>query len=142
MNKNKANFIYLVQFLRICPEEENECSCPKPITPFHPRDIQDSGCGVYHVFFQKFWYVCYLYFPTHLFFFPFYGLTCYRWKFLGQGLNLSHSCNLSHRCSNTRSMNPLHWAGDQTYTFTVTSASVVRFLTHCAISVTRLFNFV
>ena len=35
------------------------------------------------------------------------------WKFLGQRLNLSHSCDLRHSCSNTRSFNPL-WDGTHT----------------------------
>ena len=30
----------------------------------------------------------------------FYGLTCSIWKFLGQGLNLSFSCDPGHNCSN------------------------------------------
>ena len=33
------------------------------------------------------------------------GHTCSIWKFLGQELNLSHSCY----CSNAGSFNPLHW---------------------------------
>ena len=38
--------------------------------------------------------------------FIFYGQTHGIWKFLGQGLNLSHSC------SNAGSFNPLHQARD------------------------------
>ena len=38
----------------------------------------------------------------------FYGLTLSIWKFLGQGLNLSHSCELHCSCGNSRSFNPLH----------------------------------
>ena len=41
----------------------------------------------------------------------FYGHTCGTRKFLGQGLILSHSCDLSHSCSNTGYFNPLPWAG-------------------------------
>ena len=35
-------------------------------------------------------------------------------KFLGQGLNPSHSCNLHHSSDNARSFNPLGLARDQT----------------------------
>ena len=38
------------------------------------------------------------------------------WKLPGQGLNLSHSCNLCHSCSNAGSFNPLHLVVDWTYT--------------------------
>ena len=48
--------------------------------------------------------------------FLFYGCI---WEFLGQGLNLSHSCNLHHSWGNARSFNPQSWAGDQIRTFTV-----------------------
>ena len=34
----------------------------------------------------------------------FYGCTHGIWKFLGQGLNLSHSCYLHHSCGNARSL--------------------------------------
>ena len=51
-----------------------------------------------------------------------------------QKLNPSHSCDLCCRCSNVWSMNPLHLAGDQTYTSTVTRASAIWFLTHCAMA--------
>ena len=61
----------------------------------------------------------------------FNGYTCSIWKFWGQVLNLSLSCALSHNCSKPRSLNPLHWARDQTRTSTVTQASTIRFLTHC-----------
>ena len=35
-------------------------------------------------------------------------------EFLGQGSDLSHSCDLCHSGSNPGSLNPLSWAGDQT----------------------------
>ena len=38
------------------------------------------------------------------------------WRFLGQGLNPSRSCNLCHSCSNTRSFNPLCQAREWTCT--------------------------
>ena len=42
----------------------------------------------------------------------FYGLTHSIWKFLGQGLNPSHSCDIRCSCSNfARFLNPLHWLG-------------------------------
>ena len=49
------------------------------------------------------------------------------WKFLGQGLNLSHSC------SNARSFNPLSQARDLTHTSTVTQATAVGAQTYLAI---------
>ena len=63
-------------------------------------------------------------------FFSFYGHTHSIWKFPGQGLNPSHSCKLSHSCCNAGSFNTLPWAGDQTYTSTVTRATTVGFLSH------------
>lgn len=47
-------------------------------------------------------------------------------KFLGQGLNPSHSYYLHHICINDRSFNPLC----QTCVFSVTQATAVRFLNH------------
>ena len=49
--------------------------------------------------------------PHPPFFFP-----CTRsiWKLPGQGLNLSHSCDLRHSCGNAGSFNPLHCAWDRT----------------------------
>ena len=41
---------------------------------------------------------------TCFFLFPFFSCTCDIWKFSGQGLNLSCSCDLCHSCSNTRSL--------------------------------------
>ena len=64
--------------------------------------------------------------------FFFNGHTHSIWKFLSKGLNLSHSCDLCHSFSNTRSFNPLHWARDWTHASTVTWAAAVGFLTHCA----------
>ena len=45
-----------------------------------------------------------------------FWLPCGSMECLGQGSDLSHSCNLclSHGCSNARFLNPLGWAGDQT----------------------------
>ena len=45
------------------------------------------------------------------FFFSFLFFTCTHgiWKFLGQGWNLSQSCDLCHNCSNTRSL--MHCTG-------------------------------
>ena len=39
--------------------------------------------------------------------FSFLGPTRGIWKFSGQGLNPSHSCNLCHSCSNAGSLIPL-----------------------------------
>ena len=62
----------------------------------------------------------------------FNGCTCSIWKFLGERLNPSHSCNLCCNCSSAGFFNPLHQAGDQTHASPVTCATAVRFLTHCA----------
>ena len=56
--------------------------------------------------------------------FCFYGCTHGIRKFLGQRLNLSHSCKLCHRCSNARTFNPLHQTGDQTCASVVTWAAI------------------
>ena len=53
------------------------------------------------------------------------------WRFPGQELNLSCSCNLWHSCSNARSFNLLHQAWDQTHTSVATGTTTVGFLTHC-----------
>ena len=63
------------------------------------------------------------------FLFSLYGFRHSTWKFLGQGLNLSHSCELHHNCSNARSFNPLYQARDRSWTSAVTQAIAVRFLT-------------
>ena len=46
--------------------------------------------------------------PHHVFcaIFFFNGCTRGTWKFPGQGLNLTHSCDLCHSCSNAGSFNP------------------------------------
>ena len=66
-----------------------------------------------------------------LIFFYFCGQTHGKWKFLGQGLNLSCSCDLCHSCSKAMYFNPLCWARDRTCTSAVTGAPEVSFLTHC-----------
>ena len=75
---------------------------------------------------------------THfsILFFPFYNCTLGIWKFLGQGLNPSHSC------SNTRYFNPLCQAGDWTSTSAVTWAPTLEFLTHCTMEGTPHFLFI
>ena len=73
--------------------------------------------------------------PIYLFiylFIYFYGCIQGIWKFQGQGLNLSSSCELCHSRRNTGSFNPLHWVRGWTCTSTPTQATAVRFLTHCA----------
>ena len=65
-----------------------------------------------------------------LFFFFFYGHTCSTWKFPGQGLNLSHSCNLHCSCGNTASFNTLHRVGELIYVSAATWAAEVGFLTY------------
>ena len=60
-------------------------------------------------------------FPFVLGLFLFVCLFCFVFCFFaflaapGQGCDLRHSCNLRHSCGNTRSFNPLCWAGDQTH---------------------------
>ena len=49
-----------------------------------------------------------------LFFFFLFWLLCRILEFLAQGSDLSHNCDLHCSCSNTRSFNPLCWAGGQT----------------------------
>ena len=64
--------------------------------------------------------------------FYFYFHACTRiWKFLGQGLNPSHSYDLCHSCGNARSFNPLCQTGDGTWTSAATWATAVRSWTHC-----------
>ena len=61
-----------------------------------------------------------------LFFFFFFSCTHGIWKFLGQELNLSHTCDL-WQLQQCWILNPLHWARDQTSNTIETSWS----LTHC-----------
>ena len=49
------------------------------------------------------------------------------WKFSGQGVNLSHSCNLCCSCGNTGSFNPWRWAREPACASAVTQASAVGF---------------
>ena len=65
-------------------------------------------------------------------FFLFYGYTHGIWKIVVQRLNLSHRCDLNLSSGNTRSVNPLHWARDQTHTSAATQATTVGFLIHFA----------
>ena len=51
---------------------------------------------------------------------------------LGQGLNQSHNCKLHHSCGNAGSFNPLCQAGIKPSTSTLSQATEVRLLTHCA----------
>ena len=77
-------------------------------------------------------------------FFPFlkmYGRTRDIWKFLGQGLNPSRSCEQRHSCDSTGAFKPLCWARDWTCTSTVTQATAVRFLTHCTMGGIPHLNF-
>ena len=62
------------------------------------------------------------------------GYTHSIWKFPGQELHLSHSCNPRSRCSNTESFNPPCWAGDRTHSSVATQVAIVELLTHCAIA--------
>ena len=63
--------------------------------------------------------------------FFFNDCTCSTWKFLSQGLNLSHSTSLCHCCSNAIFFNPLCPARDGICTSEAPQATVVRFIIHC-----------
>ena len=69
----------------------------------------------------------------------FYGHTHGIWKFRGQGLNLSFSCDLYHSSGDARYYNSLHWAGDQTHASAVTLVIAVKLLTHYTIVRTCIF---
>ena len=62
----------------------------------------------------------------------FYGHTHSIWKFLGQGWNLSNSCDLCCRGGNATSFNPLLPAGDKPHPSAATQTTAGGFLTHCA----------
>lgn len=51
--------------------------------------------------------------------------SCSIWKFSGQGMNLSSSCDLHSSWGSARSFNPLHLVGDQTRATTSTQAIAV-----------------
>ena len=63
-----------------------------------------------------------------LFIYLFYGSTRSIWKFLGQGLNLSHSYDLQRSYNNARPFNPLHQARYQTHISGATQAAAGRIL--------------
>lgn len=67
-----------------------------------------------------------------LFLFLFYDCTHGIQKFPGQGLNLSHSCDLYHSCGNIRSFSPME-PGPR--------IEAVRFLTYCTTVETHSFDF-
>ena len=90
--------------------------------------LHNNASGLKSALYSK-WFVLDS-FLQQIFFF-FYGCTLGTWKFPGQRLNLSHNCDLYYSCSNAGSFNPLHRAGDWTYTSTATQATAVRFLIHC-----------
>ena len=64
----------------------------------------------------------FIYLFIYLFIHLFNGCTRDIWKFLGQGLNLSLSCDLCHSCSNAGFFNPLHWVEDWTHASTATES--------------------
>ena len=64
-------------------------------------------------------------------FFPFYGCTCGIWKFLGEGLNRSCSCDLFCSWAKASSSNPMSCAGERTSASAATQVVAIRFLTHC-----------
>ena len=70
---------------------------------------------------------CFLLFCFFLFFFFSHAHSI--WKFLGQGLNLSWSCDLLHSCSNARSLTHCAWLGIEP----APPQRQVGSLTHCSI---------
>ena len=62
------------------------------------------------------------------------------WKYLGQRLNLSCSCDLGG-AAKARSFNPLCWARDWICISLVTPAAAVWFLTYCAAMGTPIYFF-
>lgn len=52
------------------------------------------------------------------------------WKFWGQWVNLSHSCDPCHSCGNARAFSPLCRAGNRIPSSAVTGAATVGSLTH------------
>ena len=89
------------------------------------------------------WFVWFMFSSfTLIYMYIFYGRTCYKWKFLGQGLNLSCNWDLHCCCSNTRSFN--HCAGLRIpHAATPTWAAAVGFLTFCTVGGTpNLYIFI
>ena len=66
---------------------------------------------------SRFAFVCLLFF---------FGCIRGIWRFLGQGMNLSHSFDLHHRCSNTGSLSHCPWARDWPHASTATCCTTVR----------------
>ena len=112
-----AFIIIIIIIIHVPPTVETKCEDQTELMPrFFIKYIQVSQRNLSFEFID---------FSLDCFFFFFLsGL----WKFLGQGLKLSHSCDLCCNCSSARSFNPLCWAGDQTHSFT---ATWIRFLTYC-----------
>ena len=72
-------------------------NCGLKTCAFHPE--RSTGPGIIHALFH----LHAQWFQERIFFFSFLALHVIQ-KFLGQGLNPSHSCNLCHRCSNAGSL--------------------------------------
>ena len=100
------------------------CKCPgQGLSLFHncsPSHSSENTGSLTSWAMRELWGNSFLFFINF-----FYGNTHSTWKFLGQGLNPSHSC------SNARSLNPLQ-AGDQTHASAVTCATADVFLIHWA----------
>ena len=95
----------------------------KPMPQQWPEPVQWQCWNLKSLSCKRTSYSC----PIYLF------ISCTRdmWKFLGEGLNPSHSCKLCHSCGNNGSFNPLCRAGDWTCVSAATWASAVGFLTYC-----------
>ena len=65
------------------------------------------------------------YFIFYFYLFVYFGHTHGIWKFPGQGLYLSHSCNLCHSCGSARFFNPLCQAVDWTCTSAATQTTAI-----------------
>lgn len=109
---NAFIIIIIIIIIHVPPSVETKCEDQTELMPrFFIKYIQVSQRNLSFEFID---------FSLDCFFFFFLsGL----WKFLGQGLKLSHSCDPCCNCSTARSFNPLCWAKYQTHT--------PRCLTHC-----------
>ena len=63
----------------------------------------------------------------------FYDCTCSIWKFPSHDWIWATGMTYATAVAKTRSFNPLHWAGNQTWTSIVTQSTTVRLLTCCTL---------
>ena len=93
-----------------------------------------SGVSVTRSLWEAWWPASRAHPWPSLFIFSFFSHTLVIWKFLGQGPNRSHTCNIRHSCSHVGSLTHCAWPGTEPVT-PETSRSLTH---HCTTAGTPL----